>query len=176
MALVALLSPVMPSRVVRAAQIFSCGVREVEGAGDRVRDGHDQLLSQLFGCDKMHSNSSVASTPGDHGAVAWVGLTAHVRGYTASAWLVPLASRGFAPLSAAKPKDAEAIEDTLDDLAEQPRPPLCKPLTGYPSAMRVRVGNYRICYTIDDGRLIVLVIVISTRDDVYRVLKRYLGR
>lgn len=42
--------------------------------------------------------------------------------------------------------------------------------------MRVRVGNYRICYTVDDGRLIVLVIVISTRDDVYRVLKRYLGR
>jgi mRNA interferase RelE/StbE len=79
-------------------------------------------------------------------------------------------------LSRSQPKDAEAIEDTLDDLAEQPRPPLCKPLTGYPSVMRVRVGDFRICYTIDDGRLIVLVIVISTRDDVYGVLKRYLGR
>ena len=41
---------------------------------------------------------------------------------------------------------------------------------------RIRVGNYRVCYQVDDGELLILVITISTRDDVYRALRRHLGR
>lgn len=37
------------------------------------------------------------------------------------------------------------------------------------------MGNYRICYQIDDGRLVILVITISTRDDVYKLLRRRIG-
>lgn len=79
-------------------------------------------------------------------------------------------------LSRSQPKDAEAIEDAIDDLGSEPRPAGCRPLTGYAGVWRVRIGNYRICYSVDDGQLIVLVITISTRDDVYAVLKRKMGR
>jgi mRNA interferase RelE/StbE len=72
--------------------------------------------------------------------------------------------------------DAEAIEDTIEALASEPRPSGCTPLKGYSGVWRVRVRGYRICYQLDDGKLIVLVLTISTRDDVYEVLRRYLGR
>lgn len=78
-------------------------------------------------------------------------------------------------LAKARPEDAQAIDDAIEALAEEPRPPRCMRLKGYSDVWRVRVGNYRICYQIDDGKLVVLVITISTRDDVYALLRRYLG-
>ncbi|HVV14015.1 type II toxin-antitoxin system RelE/ParE family toxin [Amycolatopsis sp.] len=61
-------------------------------------------------------------------------------------------------------------------MAEEPRPPGGKPLTGVPGVWRIRVGGHRICYTINDGELPVLVVTISTRDDMYQMLRRYLGQ
>jgi mRNA interferase RelE/StbE len=52
----------------------------------------------------------------------------------------------------------------------------CLPLAGYPGVLRVRVGNYRICYRLENGRLLVFGLVISKRGDVYEVIKRHLGR
>jgi mRNA interferase RelE/StbE len=75
-----------------------------------------------------------------------------------------------------QPADAEAIEDVIEALSDTPRPVGCRPLKGYADVWRVRVGNYRICYQIDDDRLLILVITISTRDNVYQVLRRHLGR
>lgn len=79
-------------------------------------------------------------------------------------------------LSRQHPSDAEAIEVAIENLVETPRPPGCKPLKGFSGVWRIRVGNYRVCYQVDDGELLVLVITISTRDDVYDTLRRYLGR
>jgi mRNA interferase RelE/StbE len=79
-------------------------------------------------------------------------------------------------LSRQQPADAEAIEDAIEALSDAPRPAGCRPLNGYAGVWRVRVGNYRICYQIDDGRLLILVITISTRDNVYQFLRRYLSR
>ena len=79
-------------------------------------------------------------------------------------------------LSKQQPSDAAAIEDALDGLGETPRPPGAIPLKGYSGIWRIRVGNYRVCYQVDDSVLLVLVVTISTRDDVYDALRRYLGR
>jgi mRNA interferase RelE/StbE len=79
-------------------------------------------------------------------------------------------------LSKEQPSDADAIEDAIDGLRETPRPPGCIPLKGYSGIWRIRVGNYRVCYQVDDSVLVVLVVTISTRDDVYDALRRYLGR
>jgi mRNA interferase RelE/StbE len=75
-----------------------------------------------------------------------------------------------------QPSDAEAIEDALDGLSERPRPPGCARLKGDSEAWRFRVGNYRICYRVEEDRLVVLVVTISTRDDVYEMLRHTLGR
>lgn len=45
-----------------------------------------------------------------------------------------------------------------------------KKMKGYDNLLRLRVGDYRIVYTIDNGKLIVYVIDIDNRGDIY---KRY---
>lgn len=61
------------------------------------------------------------------------------------------------------------IIEALEGLATNPRPDGCKKLKGsLAGRWRVRVGKlYRIIYTVDDGRLTVLVIDIPDRDDAY---------
>jgi mRNA interferase RelE/StbE len=75
-----------------------------------------------------------------------------------------------------QPTDAENIEIAIQGLAETPNPPGCKQLKGYSGIFRIRVGNYRVCYRVDDGALLILVIVINKRDEIYKELQRYLGR
>lgn len=45
-----------------------------------------------------------------------------------------------------------------------------KKLSGYDDLYRLRVGVYRIAYTIDDGKLIILVVEVGHRRDIYRRL------
>jgi mRNA interferase RelE/StbE len=57
----------------------------------------------------------------------------------------------------------------IDALAENPWLPGFAKLEGY-DAYRVRVGDYRIIYSIDRGRLVVLVLDVGHRKDIYRRL------
>lgn len=59
------------------------------------------------------------------------------------------------------------IAGRLVALSANPRPPGAIKLTGQ-DAYRIRVGDYRIIYTIHDDRLIVLVVDVGHRRDVYR--------
>lgn len=57
----------------------------------------------------------------------------------------------------------------VEGLAENPRPLGVEPLQGKLKGLhRIRSGNYRIIYQIIDDRLIVLVVKVSHRRDVYR--------
>ena len=53
-------------------------------------------------------------------------------------------------------------------LAMEPRPPGVAKLVGEDDQWRIRVGEWRIIYRIDDGRLVVLVVKVGPRKDVYR--------
>ena len=69
---------------------------------------------------------------------------------------------------AAVPKPSQRrIAAKIDGLAENPRPTGCKKLTGE-DAYRVRVGDYRIVYTVNDRTLVVVVVKIGHRREVYR--------
>jgi len=59
------------------------------------------------------------------------------------------------------------IEGAIVLLAEDPRPPASRPLTGRP-AYRVRVGDHRIIYTVHDDLLLIIVVTLGHRRDVYR--------
>jgi mRNA interferase RelE/StbE len=59
------------------------------------------------------------------------------------------------------------VAPRLDNLASNPRPPGCKKLKGGDKEWRIRVGDYRVVYTIDDARLLVEVTRISHRREVY---------
>ena len=56
----------------------------------------------------------------------------------------------------------------LEGLMDDPRPAGCKKLVGVVDEWRVRVGDWRIIYRIEDGRLVVLVVRVGPRKDVYR--------
>ncbi len=55
----------------------------------------------------------------------------------------------------------------LRALAEDPRPRGCKKLAGREDIWRVRVGDYRVLYQILDDALLVLVVRVRHRKDVY---------
>lgn len=59
------------------------------------------------------------------------------------------------------------IEGVIALLAEDPRPPASRPLTGRPG-YRVRVGDYRVIYTVRDDVLLIVVVTLGHRRDVYR--------
>lgn len=58
------------------------------------------------------------------------------------------------------------IQGAIALLAREPRPPGARALQGRPG-LRVRVGGYRIIYTIEDDVLLVVVVRLGHRRDVY---------
>jgi mRNA interferase RelE/StbE len=75
--------------------------------------------------------------------------------------------RALKQLSKIPKKFAIKIDELILSLAENPRPVGCKKLQGYEDAYRVRYSDYRVVYTIQDDLLIVDVIQIGNRKDVY---------
>jgi mRNA interferase RelE/StbE len=76
----------------------------------------------------------------------------------------PAAARRLRKLD---PPTARRIQGAIVLLADDPRPPASRPLAGRP-AWRVRVGDYRVIYAVEDDRLVVVVVTIGHRRDVYR--------
>ncbi len=74
--------------------------------------------------------------------------------------------------SLAKPPKTtqKRIAKKIDQLADNPRPSGSVKLAGQDDLYRIRVGDYRIVYQIQDDVLLVLVIRIGNRGDVYRHL------
>ena len=64
----------------------------------------------------------------------------------------------------------QRVERAIESLSENPRPHSCKRLVGHRDLYRVRVGDWRIIYALEDDRLIVLVVKIAPRGRAYRNL------
>jgi mRNA interferase RelE/StbE len=78
--------------------------------------------------------------------------------------LRPAAARAIRKL----PKSIAArIKVATDELLDDPWPPGARKLKGRPDWYRVRVGDYRIVYTILDGQLVLLVLAIGHRREIY---------
>jgi mRNA interferase RelE/StbE len=66
------------------------------------------------------------------------------------------------------PQMRARIRGAVLKLAADPRPPGVRALKDRPGYLRVRVGDYRIIYTIEDDVLRVIVVRVGHRRDVYR--------
>ena len=64
-------------------------------------------------------------------------------------------------------KRRQQIVARIAKLADDPRPPGCQKLSGQ-EAYRIRQGEYRVVYTIEDERLVVTVVKVGHRRDVYK--------
>lgn len=65
-------------------------------------------------------------------------------------------------------KDRQRIVTRILALASEPRPVGCEKLVGEGNRYRVRVGRYRVVYAVADAELLVLVVRVADRKDVYR--------
>jgi mRNA interferase RelE/StbE len=65
-------------------------------------------------------------------------------------------------------KTRQRVVTRIRALAADPRPSGCEKLAGYDDRYRVRQGAYRVVYSVSDRELIVWVVKVGHRKDVYR--------
>ena len=61
----------------------------------------------------------------------------------------------------------QRISDEIVGLGKNPRPAGCKALRGYSDTYRIRIGKFRVIYEVKDKVLLVLVLRVAKRDEVY---------
>jgi len=79
--------------------------------------------------------------------------------------LSPAAARQLRKLDAPARRRIQAVVELL---AQEPRPAGAKKLVGGDGEWRVRTGDYRVIYEVRDGVLLVLVLAVGHRRDIYR--------
>jgi mRNA interferase RelE/StbE len=63
------------------------------------------------------------------------------------------------------------IAAKIDSLAIEPRPHGCEKLSGYDDLYRVRVGDYRIVYGVEDRLVLIVVLKVGNRAEVYQRIR-----
>jgi mRNA interferase RelE/StbE len=81
-------------------------------------------------------------------------------------WSVFILPQAAAQISKLDRQVAKRISAAISALANNPRPPGSKKLVGI-DAWRIRVGDWRVIYQIKNEKLIVLVIRVGHRRDIY---------
>jgi len=73
-------------------------------------------------------------------------------------------------IEAIQPKAVrKKVVERIQALADNPRPPGCEKLSGHPDRYRARQGVWRVVYAIEDEELVVFVVKVGHRREVYRV-------
>ena len=65
-------------------------------------------------------------------------------------------------------EDQISILRSISLLAVDPRPGGCRKMSGYDDVYRIRVGKYRVIYEIDGKRIVVIILKIGHRREIYR--------
>jgi mRNA interferase RelE/StbE len=81
---------------------------------------------------------------------------------------IRLTKRVARQLSKLVPEVQVRLQLAIDALDENPRPDGVKKLKGKDNQYRIRVGDYRIIYTIQDQKLLIVVVQLGARSDVYK--------
>lgn len=86
------------------------------------------------------------------------------------AYRVAVLPSALRELALAPRQERKRIKEKIHRLGDNPRPPELKGLQGKRQYFRLRSGDYRIIYTVEDDRRRVLIIKVGHRRDVYRSL------
>lgn len=84
------------------------------------------------------------------------------------AYKVEFARSAAKSLSKIDRTEAQRIYRAIDNLATNPEPPGSTQLVGGDGQRRIRVGDYRVIYRVEHGVLVVFVIRVAHRREVYR--------
>ena len=77
-------------------------------------------------------------------------------------------TKALKELRALEKKEQRKILERVAKLGTTPRPPGCKKLHDKQALYRIRAGDSRVIYQIRDSQLLVLVVKVGNRRDVYR--------
>ena len=78
------------------------------------------------------------------------------------------ASSAVRQLERLDPPIAHRVMASIKKLIQNPRPPGCVKLHGSENQWRIRIGDWRVVYTIDEQARIVDIVAVRHRSDVYR--------
>ena len=84
------------------------------------------------------------------------------------AYTIYLTKAAAKDLAAVPNKTLHHIDQTIQALADDPRPQGSKKLKGADDLYRIRQGDFRIIYKIEDAVLVVTVVRVGNRRDIYR--------
>jgi len=84
------------------------------------------------------------------------------------AYRVEIKASAVKEIASLSRRDQRRVVRAIESLADDPRPPGARKLVGSEDAYRIRVGDYRITYQVLDDVLIVYVVRVGHRRDVYR--------
>lgn len=87
---------------------------------------------------------------------------------TGRAYRIDVAPAAVRQLRKLDPPARRRVQAAVELLGDDPRPPGARKLVGGDGAWRVRTGDYRIVYEIHDQVLLVLVVAVGHRRDIYR--------
>ncbi len=84
------------------------------------------------------------------------------------AYIVELKPSAFRSLAKLPKEDQRIIRSRIDALASNPFPPNVKKLERIENLYRLRVGDYRVIYQVQKKILLILVVAIGHRKEIYR--------
>ena len=87
-----------------------------------------------------------------------------------AAYTIDVRPRARRSLRQLDPSVRKAIAQVIDGLASDPRPAGFLPLTGHRPYLRVRSGDYRVIYTVNDSARVVTIAVVGHRREIYQRL------
>lgn len=84
-------------------------------------------------------------------------------------WQITWSTPASKALRKLDPQVARRVLAAVSALAEEPRPapPTGKPLKGEPGAWRLKVGDWRVVYEPHDDQLVILVLALGHRREIY---------
>jgi mRNA interferase RelE/StbE len=85
-----------------------------------------------------------------------------------AAYTIDVRPRARRSLRQLDPSIRQSIAQLIDGLAANPRPPGVVPLTGHRPYLRVRSGDYRVIYSVNDSARLVTVAAVGHRREMYR--------
>ena len=85
-----------------------------------------------------------------------------------SKYLITFARSARKELEALDGKLVNTIFPKIENLSIEPRPAGCRKLAGNKHLWRLRVGDYRVVYSIDDDKNLVDIIAVRDRKDAYK--------
>jgi mRNA interferase RelE/StbE len=83
-------------------------------------------------------------------------------------YCITIASAAVRELKKLDARTRQTVADAISALANDPRPEGVRKLSGSKDSFRIRVGDHRVLYRIIDRDLVVLVVKVAHRRDVYR--------